>query len=101
MRQERILTIRPTADLRTALALKFAACRTFRRVTIRFSQLRIVPEDLWLKVGERHDANRLGPQKTSSLASVRPRHLLGGKPTCGARGGPMIRSGGDQRFRRS
>ena len=60
--------------------------------------LRIVPEDLWLKVRARYEENRLGPQKTSSLASVRPRHLLSGKLTCGCCSGPMIRSGSEQRF---
>ncbi|MFB7881005.1 recombinase zinc beta ribbon domain-containing protein [Brevundimonas diminuta] len=60
--------------------------------------LRIVPEELWLKVRARYQENRLGPQKTSPLASVRPRHLLSGKLTCGCCGGPMIRSGSEQRF---
>ena len=60
--------------------------------------LRIVPEYLWVKVRARYEQNRLGPQKTSSLAAVRPKHLLSGKLTCGACGGPMIRSGADRRF---
>ncbi|MFC5388098.1 recombinase family protein [Brevundimonas bullata] len=60
--------------------------------------LRIVPEELWLKVRARYEENRLGPQKTSPLSSVRPRHLLSGKLTCGCCGGPMIRSGSEQRF---
>ncbi|TRM73784.1 hypothetical protein DJ532_14345, partial [Sulfolobus sp. A20-N-F8] len=60
--------------------------------------LRIVPEELWLKVRARYEENRLGPQKTSSLASVRPKHLLSGKLTCGCCSGPMIRSGSEQRF---
>jgi site-specific DNA recombinase len=60
--------------------------------------LRIIPEELWLKVRERYAENKLGPQKTSALASVRPKHLLSGKLTCGACGGPMIRSGSQQRF---
>ena len=60
--------------------------------------LRIAPEDLWLKVRARYEENRLCPQKTSPLASARPRHLLSGKLTCGWCGGPMIRSGSEQRF---
>ncbi|WP_333897533.1 recombinase family protein [Brevundimonas aurantiaca] len=59
---------------------------------------RIVPEPLWLKVRARYEENRLGPQKRSSFASVRPKHLLSGKLTCGVCGGPMIRSGSEQRF---
>ncbi|MGX1691330.1 zinc ribbon domain-containing protein [Brevundimonas naejangsanensis] len=47
---------------------------------------------------ERYAENKLGPNKPSSLASVRPRHLLSGKMSCGVCGGPMIRSGADQRF---
>ena len=61
-------------------------------------ELRIVPEDLWQRVRERYAQNKLGPQKTSSLASVRPRHLLSGKLSCGVCGGPLVRSGSDQRF---
>ncbi|SJM55251.1 recombinase [Brevundimonas diminuta 3F5N] len=60
--------------------------------------LRIVPEELWLRARTRYEENRLGPQKTSPLASVRPKHLLSGKLTCGCCGGPMIRSGSEQRF---
>jgi len=43
--------------------------------------LRIIPEDLWLKVRARYEENRLSPPKTSPLASARPRHLLSGKLT--------------------
>ena len=60
--------------------------------------LRIVPEALWIQARERYAQNKLGPNKSSSLASVRPRHLLSGKLSCGVCGGPMIRSGADQRF---
>ncbi len=60
--------------------------------------LRIVPEDLWLKVRARYEENRLGPQKTSPLASVRPKHLLSGKMTCGRCNGSMVMSGSGQRF---
>ena len=61
-------------------------------------ELRIVPEELWERVRERYAQNKLGPQKTSSLASVRARHLLSGKLSCGVCGGPLVRSGSDQRF---
>ena len=60
--------------------------------------LRIVSDDLWQSVRERYAQNKLGPHKTSPLSRVRPRHLLSGKLTCGACGGPLIRSGDDLRF---
>ena len=61
-------------------------------------ELRIVSEELWERVRERYAQNTLGPHKASSLASVRPRHLLSGKLSCGVCGGPLVRSGSDQRF---
>ena len=67
-------------------------------IRTEFPEWRIVPEALWQRARARYDENRLGPQKSSALASGRPRHLLSGKLTCGICGGPLIRSGGDQRF---
>ena len=61
-------------------------------------ELRIVSEELWERVRKRYAQNTLGPHKASSLASVRPRHLLSGKLSCGECGGPLVRSGSDQRF---
>lgn len=60
--------------------------------------LRIVPEDLWEKVRERYEQNRLGPRSTSPRKAVRAKRLLSGKLTCGACEGPLIRSGGNGRF---
>ena len=60
--------------------------------------LRIISEDLWSKVRDRYEENKLSPRTSSPRGSVRPRHLLSGKLTCGVCGGPMIRSGADQRF---
>ncbi|AQR61860.1 hypothetical protein BZG35_09505 [Brevundimonas sp. LM2] len=60
--------------------------------------LRIIPEELWLKVRERYEENRLGPQKKAARGSVRPTHLLSGKLTCGICGGKLVRSGDDHRF---
>ena len=60
--------------------------------------LRIIPEELWRRVRERYEENRLGPQKTAARQAVRPTHLLSGKLTCGVCGGKLVRSGGDHRF---
>ena len=60
--------------------------------------LRIISEDLWSKVRARYEENRLSPRTRSPRGSVRPRHLLSGKLSCGVCGGPIIRSGADQRF---
>ena len=60
--------------------------------------LRIISEELWAKVQHRYAGNTLSSRGPSPRVAVRPRHLLSGKLTCGVCGGPMIRSGADQRF---
>ncbi|WP_369814900.1 zinc ribbon domain-containing protein [Brevundimonas sp. Leaf168] len=59
---------------------------------------RIISEELWAKVQDRYAENTLSPRGPSPRIAVRPRYLLSGKLTCGVSGGPMIRSGADQRF---
>src|SRR5690606_33507697 len=51
-------------------------------IRTRAPELRIVSGDLWEKVRERYEQNRLGPQKTSPRRAARPVHLLSGKLTC-------------------
>src|SRR5690606_27784761 len=60
--------------------------------------LRIVTEGLWQAVRARHQENRRTSHGSSPRASVRPKHLLSGKLTCGVCGGSLIRSGSEQRF---
>lgn len=59
--------------------------------------LRIISEELWAKVQDRYAENTLSPRTPSPRGAVRPKYLLSGKLTCGVWGGPMIRSGADQR----
>ncbi len=60
--------------------------------------LRIISEELWANVRDRNADCALSSWTPSPRRTVRTRHLLGGKLTCGICGGPMIRSGADPRF---
>lgn len=60
----------------------------------QISALRILPEELW----PRSARATKRPGWASSLASVRPKHLLSDELKCGCCSGPMIRSGAELRF---